>query len=124
MSSFLANQEENTEAVIVSAIQNNIAAISYLGFNTAYEICNGHLNTFLAEDQYAISFNASGSYNASGGNVATGSARIGYWGSGSNAYVWQWTSDCAIGLGLKTSGYQGSTQSGTSFGAFTTLWVR
>ena len=81
------------------------------------------MSTFLADTQYQVSFNVAGSYEATG-NTATGSVRIGYWGSGSNSWNWQWTSDCAIGLGLKTYGYQGTSESGTSFGNLTQIWVR
>ena len=70
-----------------------------------------------------MSANVSGSYDVRG-NIATALVQIGYWGSGSNAWNWQWASDCAIGLGLKAYGYQGASESGKSFGSLTQIWVR
>ena len=119
---FLNTQSINTDANVLSTSYADSSAITYIGYNTSYEICDGHLNSFLNNHTYR--FNVDGVYNANGGNVATGDVRIGFWGSGSNSHVWNWTSTCGIGLGVKVYGYNGTNQSGTTFGNFTLLWVR
>ena len=119
---FLNAQAINTDANVISTSYTDDSAITYIGYNTSYSICDSNRNSFLNNSTYR--FNVDGFYNANGGNVATGDVRIGFWGSGSNSHVWNWTSTCGIGLGVKVYGYNGTNESGTTFGNFTLLWVR
>ena len=77
MFSFMASQAENTEATITLVVQNDTSNITYLGFNTSYNICDRQMSTFLNDIQYQVLFNVVGNYGAIG-NTASGSVRIGY----------------------------------------------
>lgn len=70
-----------------------------------------------------VGFNGAGAYKASGG-TARGRTRLGVWHSGSNSWIWTQTADCGYGIGVSTTGYGGTLNSGTTMGALTTLWVR
>ena len=48
---FMTNQDKNTEASVTLEVQNDASNITYLGFNTSYNICDGHLSFFLADTQ-------------------------------------------------------------------------
>ena len=114
---FLSAQTSNTSANVVSIDYSDDSTITYIGYNPL-NICAGNLSAFLNNSDY--NYNVNGSY-VSG---ATGLVRIGFWGSGSNAWRWAETSTCGIGLGVKVYGYNGTTESGTTIGDFTLLWVR
>ena len=63
--------------------------------------------------------------NATYTSGSYGRARIGFWQSGSNAFIWSTTTDCAAGLGVHTYGYNGTRERGsTTVGGFTLVWVR
>jgi len=121
VSQFL-NQQNNEAATLSSMTITDSADIGYIGFTTQSSICESHVVSLLAQDQF-FRYNSEGVYYANSG-TATGNARIGLWGSGSNSHIWSWTSDCAMGLGLTTNGYQGSSATGSSFGRISLLWVR
>jgi hypothetical protein len=114
---FLNTQASNTTANVLSTDYTDDTAITYIGYNPL-SICDGNRSSFLSNNSY--SYNVNGTY-VSG---STGLVRIGFWGSGSNAYRWNQTSTCGIGLGVKVYGYTGTIQSGTTFGDLTLLWVR
>ena len=114
---FLNTQAANTGANVLSTDYTDDSTISYIGYNPL-GICDGNRSSFLSNSSY--SYNVDGTY-VSG---STGLVRIGFWGSGSNAYRWNQTSTCGIGLGVKVYGYTGTIQSGTTFGNLTLLWVR
>ena len=62
---------------------------------------------------------------SSTGDTARSQARLGTVSHGSNSYIWPTTNDCAIGLGVKTSGFGGRKVAGTTAqSGFSTIWVR
>ena len=117
---FLDAQATNTNANVLSTSYGNDSSITYIGYNPL-SICDGNRSSFLSNSYYR--YNVDGIYYATGAN-ATGHVRIGFWGSGSDSHRWHHTSTCGFGLGVKVYGYNGTTQSGTTFGNFTVLWVR
>ena len=115
---FLNTQAANTTANVLSTSYTDDSTITYIGYNTIWGICDSNRSSFISNSSY--SYNVDGTY-VSG---ATGLVRIGFWESGSNSWIWDQTSTCGIGLGVKVYAYNGTTQSGTTFGNFTLLWVR
>jgi hypothetical protein len=121
VSSLVASSARNTR---MGMGPFNPQMFGWVGYTTAYSICEG----WAAYYEHPVNGIVQSSVNFYGtyvNGVPVGNVRLGWWGSGSNAWVPAWTSDCGFGLGVKTSGYAGiQERCTTAKGAFTTLWVR
>ena len=115
------NTPQSTDPVLSDFSIVDSSVVSYIGFTTQWSICEGNVSGFISNQYVFLNY-----WNCYSGNgcAAHGEARIGFWGSGSNSHIWSQTSDCSIGLGLKTTGYQGGSIGGTTFGDFTQIWIR